>query len=161
MPIKIKGRRAGRPDYSKTSTIPIISPRPSGIQQLYWSGTDDIPGETARLYTPVDSELNTFPREGKTVRTRQVIVTWNADTLATVYCLHIFYEDFVAYLKGEITSGELIERSFPFRVQHGYQQVVMPVALYPIKSPDVFGIVIGNADVYEHRFYFSWEAEEV
>ena len=161
MPIRIPGRRAGRPDYSKTSTIPIISPQPSGVQQLYWSGYDDIPGDTIRVYIPVDKEYNTFPRAGKTVRTRRVTVTLDADTLTTVYCLHIPEEAMEKYLRGEITTSELLfDYSFPFKVQHGYQQVIIEVSLYPIRGPDVFGIAVGNADTNTHRFWFSWEGEE-
>jgi len=161
VPIRIPGRRAGRPDYSKTSTIPIIPPQPSNVLQIYWNTSDDIGGRHYILYFPQDDEGNYFPRKGKILRIKRLLISTDADTLMSVRCMEASRDDLEKALAGEITPDELIDRSYTFMLRMGYQYVEIPPIQYPITHPHIFAFGVLNEDTLEHKFWITLEGEEV
>ncbi len=159
---KIAGLRAGRPDYSFTSTMPIAPPAPAGIQQLYWNGKEDVPPGVKLSGVPVDPFGKSFPRANKILKLRKFVASTEADTLIGVDLIHVSYEGWVKYKKGEITFDEMLEKyGYSFAREYDYQRVEIRPELYTIPHPDVFMFVLDNVDTANaHTIYLYWNGEE-
>ncbi len=159
---RISGVRGGRPDYSFVSTIPIAPARPAGILQIYWNGREDADPGMEAYCVPSDPFGNTFPRANKVLKVKKVVVSIDADVLIGLDLVHVIYEGWAKFKRGEITFEELLRRySYCFATELGYQRIELRPELYSIRSPDVFMIGLINADPENKRtMYFYWNGEE-
>jgi len=160
MPVSIVGRRAGRPDYSFTSTYGITPPRPSGIWTVYFTDQDDIEAGHEKIYVVTDWAGNTFPRAGRSLRVRNLIVSGDADTLLWVALIHVAGEDWQAYQRGDISLDELINRSVYFYRDKSYQRICTDILFYPINYPDLLLYAIYNPSDQTRRVAVTLKMEE-
>ena len=160
MPVPVVARRAGRPDYSVTSTFAITPPRPSGIWTIYFSDQDDIDAGHEKFYVVTDWDGNTLPRAGRSLRVRNFIVSGDADTLLWVALIHVKGEDWQAYQRGELSFDEMIDRSVYFFRDKSYQRICTDILFYPINYPDVLLYAIYNPSNQQRRVSVTLKMEE-
>jgi len=150
----------GRPEYSIATTIPISPSYVAGITKVYYTGIINVSPESWSVILPQDRYENPFPRKDKILKLETFVLSTDADVLIKLQCFHVPYYYYQKFLKGEIDLVTLLNNSYPFVTETGYQRIDAKPLLYPISYPDLLIVAFTNYSDATRTMYFYWRGEE-
>jgi len=162
MPVPIKGRREGRPDYSTVTTVPVAVSTAAGITRVTWAWPTIIYPYSANLFFPADKQGNHFPRGDKTLKIKNIDISCDGNNLIRCDLMYTLQSYIDAFRLGLISSSTLIANSTVIGIKMGYQNIEYRPEFLEVPAGYKFYMILYNFDPNnDHRFGIFFVGEEI